>query len=81
MLQADRTWLFNKAYELDNKSRLWIPKSAHLQFRIIAGDYLDRLRIQERTDCLYTVFSEAELSTLTEEMRTIAANDEARMLR
>jgi hypothetical protein len=75
MLQADRNWLFNKAYELDNAERIWTPKD----IRVVPAVRVEKLRIQDRTGDLAILFTEAQLALLAEGLRELAANDEIRV--
>ncbi len=81
MLQTDRNWLFNAAYRLDNLTRLWIPKSDRAKILAVSPEDVERMRIQERTLNLHVLFSEQELADLADQLRNLAANDEARILR
>jgi hypothetical protein len=81
MLQSDRNWLFNMAYGLDILPRVRVPKGSKLPFKEVDPDHLDKLRIQEKTEGLYVLFTEDQLSKLAEELRDLAARDEARVIK
>lgn len=80
MLQTDRNWLFNEAYRLDNLKRLWVTKAVMESITVVTERRLEKLRIQEKTGNLVVLFTEAELASLAEDLRNLAANDESRVL-
>ena len=82
MLQADRNWLYNAAHALDNKPRIKIPAKALKEdrYKRVEGVDLTKLRIQGKTRDLYIIFSEAELLRIANDIRTLVANDERRLL-
>ena len=79
MLQADRNFLFNVSYALDNHTRLWIPTLP--TFRELTSNELERYRMQDKTKSMYILFTEDELAKVAESLRECAACDERRMLR
>jgi hypothetical protein len=81
MLQSDRTWLFNKAYWLDNLSRLYLPAKDRDGLKVVKVEKVEKLRMQGTIDDLAVVFSEKQLADLAEELRELAARDEDRIAR
>lgn len=76
MTVDDRSKLFNISCELDNRTRLYIPKHV-MPFREVPERALDRLRIQDREDTIYVVYSSREVEDIADRLRQLAANDEA----
>lgn len=69
MLQADRNWLFEVAYSLDNRPRVE-PKEINKEFK----------RLSDRTTSnTYCIFTAEELDKWAESIRRMACKDQDRI--
>ena len=75
MLSSDRNKLFNIAYGMDNRTRLYIPK--RLLLKPVPERTMDRLRMQGKEDTVFVVMNSREYEQLADDLRTLAAFDEA----